>query len=241
MFVVGTCCPIPIKLRHIYTCESNIPQKNTPNTDYLASSVQCNTEDTQIVLETTIYKDILITNKTDVYRHLPAKVRLMLHWGVQNTKFDFFMKVDQDHFINPIALIKLVGSRSQHEYSIIGNIERESEVRRDGKWKELTYQHGVNNAKYPKFPLGSSGWIMSRKVAEYISQHRLELFDYQGEDVSIGIWIHESSIASDIQWISSKQMRGDGNCSDPNNIVVGHELSLEKIQLCWDTHKNQKL
>jgi len=165
----------------------------------------------------------------------------MLHWGVQNTKFDFFVKVDQDQFINPIALIKLVSSRSKQEYSIFGDIEHESEVMRYGKWEELKYKHGVENAKYPDFPLGSRGWIMSRKVAQYISQHRLELFDYQGEDVSIGIWLNESSIANDIQWISSKQMRGDGDCSDANDIVVGHELSLEKIQHCWDTHKIKKL
>lgn len=241
MFVVGTCCPIPIQLRHIYTCESNIAQTNTSNKYHLARSVQCDTEDAQIAFESMIYKDILITNKTDVYRHLPAKVRLMLHWGVQNTKFDFFVKVDQDHFINPIALIKLVASRSQQEYSIICHVASGFDVLRDGKWKELTYQHGVKNAKYPDFPLGSRGWIMSRKVAKYISQHRLKLLDYQGEDVSIGIWLHESSIASDIQWISSKQMRGDGDCSDPNDIVVGHELSPEKIQHCWDTHKNKTL
>jgi len=241
MFVVGTCCPIPIQLRRIYTCESNINQQNTPNTNDLSRSVQCNTEDTQIALESMIYKDILITNKTDVYRNLPAKVKLMLHWGVQNTKFDFFVKVDQDQFINPIALIKLVSSRSKQEYSIFGDIEHESEVMRYGKWEELKYKHGVENAKYPDFPLGSRGWIMSRKVAQYISQHRLELFDYQGEDVSIGIWLNESSIANDIQWISSKQMRGDGDCSDANVIVVGHELSLEKIQHCWDTHKIKKL
>jgi hypothetical protein len=234
MFVVGTCCPIPIQLRNMYTCDLMSTEGLVSNKDMNAQSVQCDIEDAQIRLETTIYKDILITNTTDVYRHLPAKVRLMLHWGVHNTNCSFFVKVDEDHFINPIALMKMVSGRSDAEYSIICNLAKGFYVHREGKWKELTYKRGVFYAQYPKFPLGSSGWIMSRSVAKYISKHTLELFDYQGEDVSIGIWLHESDIVGNIQWISSTHMRADGNCLDSNNIVVGHNLSPEQIQLCWD-------
>ena len=79
---------------------------------------------------------------------------------------------------------------------------------------------------------------MSRNVADHLSQRSLQLFDYQGEDVSVGIWLHESSIANTVQWISNPNMRGDGNCLSPNAIVVGHDLSPSQIRLCWDKHRN---
>lgn len=75
---------------------------------------------------------------------------------------------------------------------------------------------------------------MSRQVAAHLALHARHLFDYQGEDVSVGIWLDESSIAGRVQWISSPNMRGDGNCLAPGALVVGHQLSPEHIRQCWD-------
>lgn len=39
----------------------------------------------------------------------------------------------------------------------------------------------------PAFPMGSAGHVVSRPIAEYVSMYQDLLFDYQGEDVSLGM------------------------------------------------------
>lgn len=234
IFVVGSCCLIPETLREIYTCEQGADKTKVTSADTHSRSLQCNSKCFKIQDEITLYCDIIITNTTDVYRHLPTKVRFLLYWGVHNRNFSFFVKVDEDQFINPAALSKFISRRSPDEYSITGHIVKGYVIHRVGKWKELVYKRGVLNAKYPQFPLGSREWIMSRNVATYISQHTLQLFDYPGEDVSIGILLNVSSIVHDIQWISSHDMRADGNCLNHQDIIVGHNLTPNQIWLCWE-------
>lgn len=238
MFVTGMCCRIAESARLPYTCQRKVPQNNTTRPGDVQRHQECNSEDMQIHNEVALYNDIIIANTTDVYRKLPDKVKFMLHWGVQNTKCNFFVKIDEDHFVNPMALSNFIFRQSPEEFSVTGLIARGWGVNRDGKWQELAYKPGLKNANYPPFPLGSAGWIMSRNVAKYISKHRLQLVCFQGEDVSIGIWLDESSISHKIAWSSNPNMRNDGKCMQQGAIVVGHMLLPHQIRKCWDIHKN---
>jgi len=234
MFVLGTCCLVPDASREEYTCDAAANRAPATNAERLRRSRECASEDAAIQAHVAQYGDMLVSNATDVYRNLPAKVRFMLQWGVHNTDCDYFVKVDEDHFVSPAALSQFVSLQPRDAYSVVGEIVTGGGVNRDGKWRELTYRRGSPAATYPRFPLGSRGWIMSRQVAAHLALHARHLFDYQGEDVSVGIWLDESSIAGRVQWISSPNMRGDGNCLAPGALVVGHQLSPEHIRQCWD-------
>ena len=65
------------------------------------------------------------------------------------------------------------------------------------------------------------GHIVSRPVAEYIVEHQDELYNYQGEDVSLGIWMDESPLHASMQWITSKHVANKGDCMDPNHWMIG--------------------
>uniref|UniRef100_A0A9J8DJN8 Hexosyltransferase n=1 Tax=Cyprinus carpio carpio TaxID=630221 RepID=A0A9J8DJN8_CYPCA len=57
-------------------------------------------------------------------------------------------------------------------------------VDRVGKWQELEYSSPV----YPAFACGS-GYVVSRDLVQWLASNAQHLKAYQGEDVSMGIWM----------------------------------------------------
>lgn len=125
---------------------------------------------------------------------------------------------------------------------VIGQITAERIVDREGKWAELTYKPDY----YPKFPIGSAGHVLSRKAMQYIVNNLDTLVNYQGEDVSIGIWMDECEMP--VQLISDTGFRNDGKCSigvndtqiNPNLFIVGHNLQVDYMRTCWELDKQSK-
>lgn len=53
-----------------------------------------------------------------------------------------------------------------------------------GKWRE----DGYRSAAYPSFPCGG-GYVVNKGIVEYLAANSKNLQYFQGEDVSIGIWL----------------------------------------------------
>jgi hypothetical protein len=68
-------------------------------------------------------------------------------------------------------------------------------------------------------------------VAEYIAKHKSQLTEYQGEDTSIAIWMHESPLKVEV--MHSDSFENDGKCENPNLFIIGHDLSMDKIRECF--------
>ena len=101
-----------------------------------------------------------------------------------------------------------------------------------GKWKEVPqYPPGK---EYPPFPLGSFGHAVNLPVFEYITEHQGGLFDYQGEDSSLGIWLGQSN-APVVQFHQSNTMKNNGVCIDQNVFVVGHDITQRTMLECNKT------
>ena len=57
-------------------------------------------------------------------------------------------------------------------------------VERTGKWREFIY----SSIFYPDFACGSAS-IISRGISAWLNKNVNHLLGYQGEDVSMGIWL----------------------------------------------------
>ena len=134
---------------------------------------------------------------------------------------------------------------------LAGDIRLNLRAQGEGKWKEVS--QFKFRGEYPPFPIGSAGHVVSRPIAEYVSTYQDSLFDYQGEDVSLGIWVQIMITTASIDNITvtvqykkipgMKTMVGAKFCKDPGIIVIGHDFdddSLKKCQSFWD-EKQQKL
>lgn len=113
--------------------------------------------------------------------------------------------------------------------TIVGKIQYDGQVWQEGKWNEETYP---GHDRYPPFPLGSCGHVVSRPVAEYIAKHKAKLTQYQGEDTSVAIWMHESPLKVEVP--HSDSVENDGRCDNPNFFMIGHDLSIERICQCYE-------
>ena len=84
---------------------------------------------------------------------------------------------------------------------------------------ETDYKHRT----YPIFPLGSFGYVVNRKWAEYVaSDENIDnLYEYQGEDTSTGIWMDEApnEIREKIRYVFTWYFQNNRNCTDPNRAI----------------------
>lgn len=142
-------------------------------------------EDALLKEESSLYDDIVFVDVVDTYRNVPAKLLNFYKWTVETTSFDLLLKTDDDCYIdleavfNRIALKKLDGPNFWW-----GNFRLNWAVDRTGKWQELEYP----GPAYPAFACGS-GYMISSDIVRWLASNSGRLKTYQGEDVSMGIWM----------------------------------------------------
>jgi hypothetical protein len=177
-FVVGTStCLIPEgAVSEKYSCDGGASSTVTTK---LRHFTELQEKELHFRRESNLHGDIVELEMIDYYRNLPEKLKLSYKWGVENTEAKWFMKVDDDCFFDVREM-----NIQYHGNVMIGNIAHNHKPSREGKWKELTY----DKKYYPPFPLGAGSHVVSRELAMDIVHNKDNLFNYQGEDVSLGIW-----------------------------------------------------
>ena len=75
---------------------------------------------------------------------------------------------------------------------------------------------------------------MSRPIADYVTKNKESLINFQGEDVSVGIWINESPWKSHAHLVTNERFSTQGNCQDMKNrfYSVGHRITPEFMREC---------
>lgn len=235
VFVLGACCRVHPSQRIPWTCRKKRDAERIARYEHEQAAV-CAEQDESISAEAEKHGDIVFMAETDVYRHLPQKVKRFYSWGLENTEATWFLKADSDFYVRLDSLmVYLAKGGAPSGPTVFGFITDGWGVPRKGKWAEKTYR----KRKYPKFPLGSAGHIVDRTVALFVSNNSASLFDYQGEDVSMGIWLDESPFSKAVRWVNSKHMVNSGNCFDRTKFVVGHDVSDEKKRWCYKSDRSK--
>ena len=189
--------------------------------------------DVEIEKEMETNGDLLITDVVDVYRTLPQKIKVAYTFIDKHLpRVEWIVKVDDDFFVQVDIFSKYLNSRFDSKQSILvgGRIMDEQKSHLEGKWKEVP--QFPEGGLYPPFPLGSYGYAVSRPVASWLAQNQEILFNYQGEDVSIGIWLE---LKKDVKIKSASEvMSNDGLCTDVSKLVIGHDIGQNKMRTCFD-------
>ncbi|XP_017523570.1 UDP-GalNAc:beta-1,3-N-acetylgalactosaminyltransferase 2 isoform X2 [Manis javanica] len=142
-------------------------------------------EDALLKEESSIYDDIVFVDVIDTYRNVPAKLLNFYRWTVETTSFDLLLKTDDDCYVDLEAVFNRISHKNLDGPNFWwGNFRLNWAVDRTGKWQELEYP----SPAYPAFACGS-GYVISRDVAYWLASNAGRLKTYQGEDVSMGIWM----------------------------------------------------
>ncbi|GAB1602260.1 hypothetical protein Ahia01_000505100, partial [Argonauta hians] len=146
-----------------------------------------NQEEEFLKKEHETFSDLLFVQETDVYRNLPRKM-LLAHWAMTQTlRCSYVLKSDDDCFLNLPLIFKHL-DRIEHKTFWFGQFRLNWAVDRHGKWADWRY----NSVVYPRFACGS-GNVVSADISRWLAQRadradHMQVF-YQGEDVTMGIWL----------------------------------------------------
>ncbi|XP_042314787.1 UDP-GalNAc:beta-1,3-N-acetylgalactosaminyltransferase 2 isoform X3 [Sceloporus undulatus] len=142
-------------------------------------------EDALLKEESNTYDDIVFVDVVDTYRNVPAKLLNFYRWTVEAVSFDVLLKTDDDCYIDLEAVFKRIKLKNLGRPNTWwGNFRLNWAVDRTGKWQELEYP----SPAYPAFACGS-GYVISKDIVEWLASNSDRLKIYQGEDVSMGIWM----------------------------------------------------
>uniref|UniRef100_A0A8C8XMA3 Hexosyltransferase n=3 Tax=Panthera TaxID=9688 RepID=A0A8C8XMA3_PANLE len=142
-------------------------------------------EDALLREESSVYDDIVFVDVVDTYRNVPAKLLNFYRWTVETTSFDLLLKTDDDCYIDLEAVFNRIAHKNLDGPNFWwGNFRLNWAVDRTGKWQELEYP----SPAYPAFACGS-GYVISGDIVHWLASNAGRLKTYQGEDVSMGIWM----------------------------------------------------
>ncbi|EDV35393.1 uncharacterized protein Dana_GF19742 [Drosophila ananassae] len=141
---------------------------------------------------------LLLPNHYDTYYNLTEKILQAMNVLTQTFEFSYLIKVDDDTYVKLDTLINELISydnkllHKEREYGTNplpqlywGYFNGRATIKLHGQWKEYNYYLSKN---YLPYALGG-GYVLSRKLCEYISNNSQILSLYASEDVSVGTWL----------------------------------------------------
>jgi len=198
------------------------------------------------------HQDLLDVMHPETYKSLPYKVDYALTWIYNQTTssstststtesspvLEWVLKVDDDVVVR-LELLRtlLLQQHNPHHPIVIGDIVVEAPKAEGGKWAEdPKYEPDF----YPPWARGSTGYVLSWPVVQYLAQQR-DLYYYQGEDTSLGIWLENATFLSEnpsqqqqpLSWIHTAEFVFDKGCEE-THIITGHKMNPDEIKGCFD-------
>ena len=238
-FVIGQGCTIPPEYRGVDEGGNSfckVKPRPLDNGYVMATMKHMEKEEEltqQLLREQDQYQDLLVMPFViDMYRTLPQKLKFaytFVHSHLPSV--EWVLKVDDDFFvrIDPFEQVLAQSHDASQAILIGGDIRLDHKAHTGGKWKEVP--QFPRGALYPPFPLGSYGHVVTRPIVDYVVKYQEALFDYQGEDVSIGIWL-QHPLAPNTTFLNNPRMSNGGDCRKPQLFVVGHDITPTKMEIC---------
>ena len=150
---------------------------------------------TQINEESKIYGDLFITNHTESYSDT-SRVMFAMDWSVENCKYDYYVKTDDDVFINIPNLIKLIYHdpfSKAHQNTLYAGLFSFAVPQRSVRSKWFISEKEWAPSRYPPYVPGA-GCILSYNIVKVIRP----FFDWKNpfkfEDVYVGHLIYFARI-----------------------------------------------
>lgn len=169
--------------------------------------------DRRIDLENQETKDFLILDKhVEMSEEFANKAKHYFSVAVETWDADFYIKVDDDSYINLDELGKLLGSYSEKPRLYAGCMKSGDVIAEDGqRWYEKEWWKFGDGKSYFRHA-GGQLYVLSRTLAQYVYVNRDYLHAYAHEDVSLGSWM----IGLDVQHVDERRLC----CSSPPKGAV---------------------
>ncbi|XP_056148027.1 UDP-GalNAc:beta-1,3-N-acetylgalactosaminyltransferase 2 [Lampris incognitus] len=181
-------------------------------------------EDASLREENLRHGDMVFVDVVDTYRSVPSKLLQFYKWSVGNAEFNLLLKTDDDCYIDVDSVLMKIDRKGLKRSNFWwGNFRQSWAVDRIGKWQELEYA----SPAYPAFACGS-GYVVSRDLVQWLATNAEKLKAYQGEDVSMGIWMAAVGPQKyqDPGWLCEKECYLD--------MLSSPQHTAEELRALWD-------
>lgn len=181
-------------------------------------------EDAALQRESLRHGDMVFVDVVDTYRNVPSKLLQFYKWSVGNADFNLLLKTDDDCYIDVDSVLMKIDHKGLKRSNFWwGNFRQSWAVDRIGKWQELEYA----SPAYPAFACGS-GYVVSRDLVQWLASNAEKLKAYQGEDVSMGIWMAAVGPQKyqDSGWLCEKECYLD--------MLSSPQHTAEELHVLWD-------
>lgn len=145
------------------------------------------------------HKDMLLLPRlTDIYDNLSEKLLHSIDALTNHYDFSYLLKVDDDTYVKLDYLLnelisydrKLIRKTAEYNEQPLpalywGYFNGRAIIKTKGQWREPNY---FLSNHYISYALGG-GYVISRKITEYITANSQYLSTYVSEDVSLGTWL----------------------------------------------------
>ncbi|XP_070697489.1 UDP-GalNAc:beta-1,3-N-acetylgalactosaminyltransferase 2 [Pempheris klunzingeri] len=188
-------------------------------------------EDAALLQESLRHGDMVFVDVVDTYRSVPSKLLQFYKWSVGNADFNLLLKTDDDCYIDVDSVLMKIDHKGLKRSNFWwGNFRQSWAVDRIGKWQELEYA----SPAYPAFACGS-GYVVSRDLVQWLASNADKLKAYQGEDVSMGIWMAAVGPQKyqDPGWLCEKECYLD-MLSSPQHTAEELHILWERKRACAD-------
>ncbi|KAK3245505.1 hypothetical protein CYMTET_44929, partial [Cymbomonas tetramitiformis] len=243
-FIVGdTGCRVPLADRHPGHCyeervgtkgESQLAIKHRKSRSLRHQAEELQMEHA-LSKEQAKSSDLILVPMVDVYIGLPRKLKEAYRWALNHTNASWFVKTDDDSMVRVGNLEKML-SLYTPRWHVLGRLARDWAVIREGKNAE----HHYSPETYPVFPVGAAGHVVSRDIGELIVS--ADLFEYQGEDTSIGIWLQTSDVRFNVTWVDCRtNFLADKQCVPQDAVMIGHDVTVHEMNACFSEWEGKKI
>lgn len=188
-------------------------------------------EDAALQEESLRHGDMVFVDVVDTYRNVPSKLLQFYKWSVENADFNLLLKTDDDCYIDVDSVLMKIDQKGLKRSNFWwGNFRQSWAVDRIGKWQELEYA----SPAYPAFACGS-GYVVSRDLVQWLADNAEKLKAYQGEDVSMGIWMAAVGPQKyqDAGWLCEKECYLD-MLSSPQHTAQELRALWDRKMMCGD-------
>ncbi|XP_030012529.1 UDP-GalNAc:beta-1,3-N-acetylgalactosaminyltransferase 2 [Sphaeramia orbicularis] len=185
-------------------------------------------EDEALQEESERHGDMVLVDVVDTYRNVPSKLLQFYKWSVGNADFNLLLKTDDDCYIDVDSVLMKIDHKGLKRSNFWwGNFRQSWAVDCIGKWQELEYA----SPAYPAFACGS-GYVISQDLVQWLASNAGKLKAYQGEDVSMGIWMAAVGPQKyqDPGWLCEKECYLD--------MLSSPQHSAEELHLLWDRRRS---
>ncbi|XP_043939459.1 beta-1,3-galactosyltransferase 4 [Protopterus annectens] len=179
------------------------------------------------------YKDILLGNFVDTYYNLTLKTLMIMQWYITFCPHaSFLLKVDEDVFVNTIAMVGYLASLGKNENLYMGRIHWHAKPFRDPKSKYFVSEADYPNDAYPTYCSGTA-YLLSKDMARKIYVTALETPLFVFEDVYVGICAKKLGIhpKNSARMSGASRFYFDRCCY--KTIFTSHQMSPEDLGRLW--------